>query len=133
MYDKMLTPQEYLEMMTGKYYHLEEYNQLEEVEKILDEQFGEGAYWGFALDNIDEVMENDHKVVLVEIVNVITKNDEAEQIKLYRWFEIPDDWTKGGYADKSVKNKYKMNYVCYFFAKKSFSRTYTLNLYSSIM
>ena len=64
MYDKMLTPQTYLEMMTGTYYCLNADNQLEQVENILDDQFGEGAYWSFALDNISEVMENDHKVVI---------------------------------------------------------------------
>ena len=91
MYDKVLSARTYLEMMTGDYYCLRAENQLEEVENILDEQFGEGSYWSFALDNISEVMENDHKVVLVHIVNI---NDACEQEDIYRWFEVPDDWTK---------------------------------------
>ena len=91
MYDKVLKPQNYLEMMTGTYYCLNADNQLEQVENILDDRFGEGAYWSFALDNISEVMENDHKVVLVHIVNI---NDDCEQEDIYRWFEVPDDWTK---------------------------------------
>ena len=93
MYDKVLTPQTYLEMMTGKYYCLNADNQLEQVENILDSQFGEGAYWSFALDNIGEVMENDHKVVLVECVNIVMEDDKAKQEHIYRWFEVPDDWT----------------------------------------
>lgn len=94
MYDKILSAQTYLELITGNYYSLNADNQVKQVENILDEQFGQGAYWSFALDNISEVMENDHKVVLVEIVNIIMEGDEAEQDNIYRWFEVPDDWTK---------------------------------------
>lgn len=92
--DKILSAQTYLEMMTGNYYCLNADNQVEQVENILEEQFGQGAYWSFALDNITEVMKNDHKVVLVKIVNIVMEGDEAEQDNIYRWFEVPDDWTK---------------------------------------
>ena len=94
MYDKMLSARTYLEMMTGSYYCLDADNQVEAVEKILDDQFGEGAYWSFALDNISEVMENDHKVVLVECVNIVMEGDNAKQDPIYRWFEVPNGWTK---------------------------------------
>ena len=94
MYDKILSAQTYLELITGNYYSLNADNQVKQVENILDEQFGQGAYWSFALNNISEVMENDHKVVLVEIVNILMEADEAEQDNIYRWFEVPDDWTK---------------------------------------
>ena len=94
MYDKILSAQTYLEMMTGNYYCLNADNQVEQVENILEEQFGQGAYWSFALDNITEVMKNDNKVVLVKIVNIVMEGDEAEQDNIYRWFEVPDDWTK---------------------------------------
>ena len=46
------------------------------------------------LDNISEVMENDHKVVLVECVNIVSKGDNVEQESIYRWFKVPNDWTK---------------------------------------
>jgi hypothetical protein len=94
MYDKILSAQTYLELITGNYYSLNADNQVEQVENILYEQIGQGAYRNFALDNITEVMKNDHKVVLVEIVNIIMEGDEAEQDNIYRWFEVPDDWTK---------------------------------------
>lgn len=105
MYDKILSAQTYLEIMTGNYYCLNADNQAEQVENILDEQFGQGAYRSFALDNITEVMKNDHKVVLVEIVNIIMKGDEAEQDNIYRWFEVPDDWTKEDMINKLSKIK----------------------------
>ena len=94
MYDKILSAQTYLELITGNYYCLNADNQVEQVENILEEQFGQGAYRSFALDNITEVMKNDHKVVLVKIVNIVMEGDEAEQDNIHRWFEVPDDWTK---------------------------------------
>ena len=93
-YDGLLTAQQYLELVTGNYYCLNADNQLEEVEKIMDKEFGEGAFWSYTLDNISEVMENDHIVVLVEIVNIAMKDGSAEQEKLYRWFELPFDCSK---------------------------------------
>jgi len=105
MYDKVLSARTYLEMMTGTYYCLDSDNQVEAVENILDDQFGKGAYWSFALDNISEVMENDHKVVLVECVNIVMKDDNAEQDPIYRWFEIPDDWTKEDVLEQLEKTR----------------------------
>ena len=81
MYDKILSAQTYLELITGNYYCLNADNQ---VENILEEQFGQGVYRSFALDNITEVMKNDHKVVLVKIVNIVMEGDEAEQDNIYR-------------------------------------------------
>ena len=103
MYDKILSAQTYLEMMTGNYYCLNADNQVEQVENILEEQFGQGAYWSFALDNITEVIKNDHKVVLVKIVNIVMEGDEAEQDNIYRWFEVPDDWTKADILEQLRK------------------------------
>ena len=99
-YNGLLTAQQYLELVTNNYYCLRADNQLEEVEKIMDKEFGEGAFWSFALDDISEVMENDHIVVLVEIVNIVMKDGSAEQEKLYRWFELPFDCTKEELLEK---------------------------------
>lgn len=66
----------------------------------MDKEFGEGAFWSFALDDISEVMENDHIVVLVEVVNIVMKDGRAEQEKLYRWFELPFDCTKEEFLEK---------------------------------
>ena len=99
-YNGLLTAQEYLELVACKCYCLNADNQLEEVEKIMDKEFGEGAFWSFALDDISEVMENDHIVVLVEIVNIVMKDGRAEQEKLYRWFELPFECTKEELLEK---------------------------------
>lgn len=97
-----ISPQTYLEIMTQKYYWLRKDNQLEEVEEILDMEFGEGKFWSYPLAEIDEVIEGNYKVVLVNIVN-ITK--DAEQESLYRWFTVPEDWTKEDFLNK-LKNIY---------------------------
>ena len=93
-YNGLLTAQQYLELVTDNYYCLRADNQFEEVEKIMDKEFGEGAFWSYELDEISEVMENDHIVVLVEIVNIVMKDGFGVQEKLYRWFELPFDCTK---------------------------------------
>ena len=105
MYDKVLSASTYLEIMTGNYYCLREENQVEQVENILDEQFGEGAYWSFDLDDISEVMENDHKVVLVECVNIVSEGGKVEQDPIYRWFEVPEEWTKEDVLEQIKKTR----------------------------
>jgi hypothetical protein len=88
-YSGVLTAQEYLEIMTGRYYMLNGDNQVEEVEKILDREFGEGAFWSYALDDLPD--KYGWAVVLVECVNI---TEQCGQEKIYRWFEIPAKWTK---------------------------------------
>lgn len=100
VYNGVLTPQAYLEIMTGKYFTLNADNQIEAVENILDKQFGEGVYWSFALDDIAEIVENGHKVVLVECVKSANKNGIVEQEKIYRWFEVPEEWTKEMFEER---------------------------------
>ena len=100
VYNGVLTPHHYLEIMTGKYFLLNADNQLELVEKILDEQCGNGLYWSFALDDIDEVIKNGYKVVLVEIANIVMKGDKAERETIYRWFEVPGEWTKAEFQKR---------------------------------
>ena len=88
-YSGVLTAQEYLEVMTGDYCYLHKDNQVEEVEYILNKKFGDGAYWSYALDDLPD--EYDGAVVLVECVNI---TEQCSQEKIYRWFEIPAEWTK---------------------------------------
>ena len=47
--DRTLTPQKYLKIITGKYFMLDEDNQLEEVEKILDRELGAGSVCSYSL------------------------------------------------------------------------------------
>ena len=89
--DKILTPQKYLELMTGKYYPLNEDNQLATVENILDREFGKGTFWSYSLKDIPSE-EHDVKLVPVEIVNI---TEDCKQDKFCRLFQVPDDWDEG--------------------------------------
>ena len=62
--DRILNPQIYLELMTGKYYPSNVDNQSEAIEKILDREFGEGVYWSYSLTDIPS---EEHDVKLVPI------------------------------------------------------------------
>ena len=106
MYNKILTPEAYLAMMTGKIFYTNVDNQLEFIEKTLDREFGEGSYWSYPLEEIDKIVITKKKVVLVEIVNIIIKDNKAEQEKLYRWFEVPDEWTKNEITNKLIAHSY---------------------------
>lgn len=88
--DKILNPQTYLELMTGKYYPLNVDNQLEAAEKILDREFGEGTFWSYSLTDIANE-EHKIKLVPVEIVNI---TEDCKQYKFCRLFQVLDDWNE---------------------------------------
>ena len=96
-YDGVVYPQAFLAVMTGKYFCVTADNQLEEVENILDEELGKGQYWSYPFSETVDVVKNDKSVVLVEIVNI---NEECEQERLYRWFEVPEEMTKEEFTKK---------------------------------
>ena len=96
-YDGIIYPQTFLAVMTGKYFCVTADTQLEEIEKILDEELGEGQCWSYPFSETKDVVNNDKSVVLVEIVNI---NEECEQERLYRWFEVPEEWTKAEFAKR---------------------------------
>ena len=91
IYDVVLTPQEYIELMTGFYFNLRDDNQLKEVETIINSEFGKNKYKNYSLNDIAKLVCSDKKFVLVEIVNI---NDNCEQEKIYRWFETPGNWNE---------------------------------------
>lgn len=96
-YDGILYPQTFLAVMTGKYFCVTADNQLEEMEKILDEELGGGQCLSYPFEETVNIVNNDKSVVLVEIVNI---NEECEQERLYRWFEVPAEWTKEEFSKR---------------------------------
>lgn len=96
-YDGILYPQTFLAVMTGKYFCVTADNQLEEMEKILDEELGGGQCLSYPFEETVNIVNNDKSVVLVEIVNI---NEECEQERLYRWFEVPEEWTKEEFSKR---------------------------------
>jgi len=57
----------------------------DELRNILDEE-GYDEVWDFPLDEIDEIVENDHDVVLVDTSYTSSKGKKVTE---HRWFEIP--------------------------------------------
>lgn len=96
-YDGILYPQTFLAVMTGKYFCVTADNQLEEIEKILDEELGGGQCLSYPFEETVNIVNNDKSVVLVEIVNI---NEECEQERLYRWFEVPEEWSKEEFSKR---------------------------------
>jgi len=96
-YDGVVCPQAFLAVLTGKYFCVTTDNQLEEVENILDEELGKGQCWSYPFSETVDVVKNNKSVVLVEIVNI---NEECEQERLYRWFEVPEEMTKEEFTKK---------------------------------
>ena len=96
-YDGIIYPQAFLAVMTRKYFCVTADNQLEEIEKILDEELVGGQCWSYPFEETEDVVKSDKSVVLVEIVNI---NEECEQERLYRWFEVPEEWTKEEFAKR---------------------------------
>ena len=96
-YDGVVYPQAFLAVLTGKYFCVTADNQVEEIEKILDEEFGAGQYWSYPFEETEDIVKNDKSVVLVEIVNI---NEECEQERLYRWFEVPEEMSKEEFTKK---------------------------------
>lgn len=96
-YDGIVYPQAFLAVMTGKCFCVTADNQLEEIENILDEELGGGQCWSYPFEETEDVVKSNKSVVLVEIVNI---NEECEQERLYRWFEVPEEWTKEEFAKR---------------------------------
>lgn len=96
-YDGVVYPQSFLAVLTGKYFCVTAGDQLEEIENILNKEFGMGQYWSYPFSETVDVVKNDKSVVLVEIVNI---KDECEQERIYRWFEVPEEMTKEEFTKK---------------------------------
>jgi hypothetical protein len=86
--EKIYSPVNYLELMTGVCYFIDGENDVEFIEKILEEECD--SAWSYPLSEIDHIVENDLNVVLVDcmVVNEGTNNFEH----VYRWFEVPEDF-----------------------------------------
>lgn len=83
--DKVYSPQEYLERVTGKCYAVLGDNDAVEIGRItrtlgLD-------LWDYRLGDLDQIVQNEINVVLVECLYW----DGNEYQKEYRWFELPEE------------------------------------------
>ena len=90
--NKLYSPQEFVEVLTGKYYIIDGDNDIENIHALLIHEgieSEESPLWDYPLNEIAHIVENDINVVLVEVAvwNEETGHFEHE----LRWFEIPAD------------------------------------------
>lgn len=93
--EKIYSPQQYLEAVTGLYYVAREDDDIKFIEDRLSDfarrngNFEwEVALWNYPLSEIDHIVENEIDVVLVDCM---VWNDETKEFEHeYRWFEVPE-------------------------------------------
>lgn len=88
------TPQNYVEAVTGQRCTFNK-NICAEIGKRLAEN-GFDSLWDYPLSETEHVVQNELKVVLVDISEI---NENGEQKKEYRWFEVPEGFQSKGNSD----------------------------------
>ncbi len=86
--EKIYSPQRYLELITGKCYMIDGENDVEFIERILEEEYD--SMWSYPLSEIDHIAEEGLDVVLVDCMIINEETDNFEHV--YRWFEVPSDF-----------------------------------------
>ena len=82
--NEIYSPQNYLELVTEKCYIHNGDNDVEFIEKILEENGL--CLWSYDLTEIDHIVENKLDVVLVDCMIYNEKVGEFQHV--YRWFEV---------------------------------------------
>lgn len=85
--EKIFTPQEYLELVTGKTYVISSDNDVEAVELILEKEGYD--FWTYTFTEIEHVIDNEVPVVLVDYM--IYNEDTKEFEHVLRWSEVSEN------------------------------------------
>lgn len=85
--EQVFSPQEYLELVTGKTYIMRGDDDIRCVEEILKENNLE--LWNYPLSEINHIVENNLNVVVVECM--VWNEDKVEFEHILRWFEVEGD------------------------------------------
>lgn len=86
--NKIYSPQNYLEAVTGKCYIISGYNDVDFIQEVLVQNGYTDTLWDYPLSEIDHIAENKLNVVLVDCLVVDPDTNAFEHE--YRWFEVPD-------------------------------------------
>ena len=82
--NKLYSPQNYLELITGNTYIIQGDNDIEFIEKILEQ---EGyCLWNYSLNEVEHLIESEIPVVMVDCM--IYKEEKNEYEHEIRWFEV---------------------------------------------
>lgn len=106
---RLFSPQNYLEIITNQTYIIQGDNDIEFIEKILEQ---EGyCLWNYSLNEIDYLIEEEIPVVLVECM---VYNSNTEQYdKEIRWFEV--DFEENLVDDTVIPTKIENNRNKFYF------------------
>ena len=85
--EKIYSPQQYLEVITGKCYIVRD-DDIATIEKIL--RHTGNNLWNYPMSEIDHIVENNLDVVLVDCM--YWNEDKHEFDHIFRWFEVPEDF-----------------------------------------
>lgn len=105
VHNKIITPRVYFSVLIGIRFRLNpelsEAEQVELIDKTINEQLGKEQHWSYALDDIEQAVQNGHRVVLVEFFTIVyqTMGEDykfAKRKKYYRWLKVPasKEWPK---------------------------------------
>lgn len=90
--ERIYSPQNYLEAVTGKCYIYSGDNDIDFIDEHLAVNGYADELWNYPLSEISHIVENDLDVVLVDCMVVNPETDEFEHE--YRWFEVPEDFSE---------------------------------------
>ena len=87
--EKIYSPQNYLELVTGNCYFHSGDNDVEFIQEILAKNGYTDTLWDYPLSEIDHIVSENLNVVLVDCMVWNSESKEFEHV--YRWFEVPED------------------------------------------
>lgn len=85
--EKIFSPQEYLELVTGECYVVTGDDDIKFIDKILTKNAR--CLWNYPLSEIDHIVDSHLNVVLVDCMVFNDMTLEYEHV--YRWFEVEGD------------------------------------------
>ena len=86
--EKIWTPQQFVENITGHCYIFDGDDDVGRITAILEEN-GHGSLWDYPMSEIDHIVENKLHVVLVDCMVWFEGKGQYEHE--YRWWEVPND------------------------------------------
>ena len=105
--EKIYSPQNYLELVTGNCYIIKGCNDIETIECVL-EDLGYNLR-SYSLSEISHIVEEELNVVLVDCMVCNDDTDEFEHV--YRWFEVDSEDEDDKYKEELNMRYYILQYI----------------------
>lgn len=89
--ERIYSPQEYVEAVTGHCFYFPQEDTVQEIQDKLD-RYCVDSLWNYPMAEIDHIVENNLRVVLVDVSGFYGGKEIVPQ---HRWFEVPEDFKEG--------------------------------------